>query len=405
MLEDFNLDDLFLDLDKDVLPDLEVEPGEVDLADFSFDEDEEFRTADETTAAAGDLSSADNGKVLEETTENNDSRKLSQENKEVAGSTILKDDDTVEVSTENSSYAEADTEGKKSSTVKANARGSHGKRKVKVDWTPELHRRFVQAVEELGIDKAVPSRILEIMGIDCLTRHNVASHLQKYRSHWRHLLAREAEAATWSHRRRMYATAAAACKPNLKRDKISGPLVEPAMGFPSHPPSTPVPPLQMHHHFSPLQVWGHPTMDMWPKHFAPGTIPTPPPPWLRPPPPHPTPWLPHYSRGPNAVTQGTPCFPRPVQQAMRFPPPAVACVPPQLIYTTSIHPDNKKLGSQLQLLDAPPSKESVDAALGDVLVKPWSPLPLGLKPPSLDSVLMELQKQGISNVPVSPTSS
>lgn len=47
-----------------------------------------------------------------------------------------------------------------------------------MDWTPELHRRFVEAVEELGIDKAVPSRILEIMGIDCLTRHNIASHLQ-----------------------------------------------------------------------------------------------------------------------------------------------------------------------------------------------------------------------------------
>jgi len=49
-----------------------------------------------------------------------------------------------------------------------------------VDWTPELHRRFVQAVEQLGVDKAVPSRILEIMGIDCLTRHNIASHLQVY---------------------------------------------------------------------------------------------------------------------------------------------------------------------------------------------------------------------------------
>lgn len=49
---------------------------------------------------------------------------------------------------------------------------------VQVDWTPELHRRFVQAVEQLGVDKAVPSRILEIMGIDCLTRHNIASHLQ-----------------------------------------------------------------------------------------------------------------------------------------------------------------------------------------------------------------------------------
>jgi SHAQKYF class myb-like DNA-binding protein len=49
---------------------------------------------------------------------------------------------------------------------------------LQVDWTPELHRRFVQAVEQLGIDKAVPSRILQIMGINSLTRHNIASHLQ-----------------------------------------------------------------------------------------------------------------------------------------------------------------------------------------------------------------------------------
>ncbi|GJR93738.1 transcription activator GLK1-like protein isoform X2, partial [Tanacetum coccineum] len=39
-----------------------------------------------------------------------------------------------------------------------------------VDWTRDLHRRFVQAVEQLGVDKAIPSRILEIMGIGCLTR-------------------------------------------------------------------------------------------------------------------------------------------------------------------------------------------------------------------------------------------
>lgn len=49
-----------------------------------------------------------------------------------------------------------------------------------VDWTPELHRKFVQAVEQLGVDKAVPSRILEIMDVKSLTRHNVASHLQVF---------------------------------------------------------------------------------------------------------------------------------------------------------------------------------------------------------------------------------
>lgn len=47
-----------------------------------------------------------------------------------------------------------------------------------VDWTPELHKRFVQAVEQLGIDQAIPSKILELMKVEGLTRHNVASHLQ-----------------------------------------------------------------------------------------------------------------------------------------------------------------------------------------------------------------------------------
>lgn len=47
-----------------------------------------------------------------------------------------------------------------------------------VDWTPELHKKFVQAVEQLGVDQAIPSRILELMKVEGLTRHNVASHLQ-----------------------------------------------------------------------------------------------------------------------------------------------------------------------------------------------------------------------------------
>lgn len=47
-----------------------------------------------------------------------------------------------------------------------------------VDWTSELHKKFVQAVEQLGVDQAIPSRILELMNVEGLTRHNVASHLQ-----------------------------------------------------------------------------------------------------------------------------------------------------------------------------------------------------------------------------------
>ncbi len=56
--------------------------------------------------------------------------------------------------------------------------------RAQVEWTQELHERFVNAVETLGADKAVPSKILEHMGPIAvgLTRQNVASHLQKYRT-------------------------------------------------------------------------------------------------------------------------------------------------------------------------------------------------------------------------------
>lgn len=57
-------------------------------------------------------------------------------------------------------------------------------KKQKVEWTRDLHDRFVVAVEGLSVDKAVPSKILERMGpcSEGLTRQNIASHLQKYRN-------------------------------------------------------------------------------------------------------------------------------------------------------------------------------------------------------------------------------
>ncbi|EPS68084.1 golden 2-like protein 2 [Genlisea aurea] len=172
------------------------------------------------------------------------------------------------------------------------------RKKLKVDWTPELHRRFVQAVEQLGLEKAVPSRILELMGIDCLTRHNIASHLQKYRSQRRRSLAREAE--------------------TKQRCQIYGGGA-PAMGFPPY-------------NFRPYYSF--------PTEQAPG-----------------------MAVAPTA----------PLQRLDRG-----------LVATSCA---------------VPPSKENVDIAIEDVLAKPWLPLPLGLKPPSVDSVLIELQRQGISKIP------
>ncbi|CAH2069569.1 unnamed protein product [Thlaspi arvense] len=58
---------------------------------------------------------------------------------------------------------------------------SSTRKKPRVVWSQELHQKFVNAVQQLGLDKAVPKKILDFMNIDGLTRENVASHLQKYR--------------------------------------------------------------------------------------------------------------------------------------------------------------------------------------------------------------------------------
>ncbi|XP_017972600.1 PREDICTED: putative two-component response regulator ARR21 [Theobroma cacao] len=54
-------------------------------------------------------------------------------------------------------------------------------KKAKVVWTNSLHNKFLEALRQIGLDKAVPKKILEIMNVPGLTRENVASHLQKYR--------------------------------------------------------------------------------------------------------------------------------------------------------------------------------------------------------------------------------
>ncbi|KMT07644.1 hypothetical protein BVRB_6g147690 [Beta vulgaris subsp. vulgaris] len=56
-------------------------------------------------------------------------------------------------------------------------------KKARVVWTVELHQKFVEAVNQLGIDsdKIGPKKILDLMNVPRLTRENVASHLQKYR--------------------------------------------------------------------------------------------------------------------------------------------------------------------------------------------------------------------------------
>ncbi|EOA17908.1 hypothetical protein CARUB_v10006317mg [Capsella rubella] len=54
-------------------------------------------------------------------------------------------------------------------------------KKPKITWTDGLQDLFLQAIRHIGLDKAVPKKILAFMNVPDLTRENIASHLQKYR--------------------------------------------------------------------------------------------------------------------------------------------------------------------------------------------------------------------------------
>ncbi|KAK7405007.1 hypothetical protein VNO78_06131 [Psophocarpus tetragonolobus] len=379
LLESINFDDLFvgIDVDGDVLPDLEM------FGEFSVSGEESMNSSGE-----------ENSKV-----EMNDQNIITVSKKEeedktssAASAQHLGSNRGEEIVSKRDQSVVSNIpppKGRKSSSTQSkndsSSNNPQGKRKVKVDWTPELHRRFVQAVEQLGVDKAVPSRILEIMGIDCLTRHNIASHLQKYRSHRKHLLAREAEAASWSQRRQLYGVGGC----GGKRD--GSPWLAPTMGFPQ---------MTTMHHFRPLHVWGHPSMDQSFMHMWPKQLPhSPPLSWPPPAPPQdPSFW---HQRAPNALIPGTACFPQPLTPTRFGSPPVPGIPPPHGIYKAADH----GIGVPIPRppLDFHPSKECIDAAIGDVLSKPWLPLPLGLKAPAIDSVMSELQRQGFPNIPPSST--
>ncbi|XP_039683965.1 two-component response regulator ORR23 [Medicago truncatula] len=47
-------------------------------------------------------------------------------------------------------------------------------------WSRDLHHKFVVAVNQFGVEKARPKKILNLMNIENLTKEHVASHLQVF---------------------------------------------------------------------------------------------------------------------------------------------------------------------------------------------------------------------------------
>ncbi|KAI4364786.1 hypothetical protein MLD38_020834 [Melastoma candidum] len=238
----------------------------------------------------------------------------------------------------------------------ASARTRANRKKMKVDWTPELHKRFVQAVEQLGLDQAIPSRILELMKVDGLTRHNIASHLQKYRIQRRHILPKDDE-RMWSRSKNNHVSSM----------RIYNHPHRPIVSFPPYQPAYP--------------IWSnHPAavMPMW---AAPGYLP---PAWHHPP--EYWQWKPYP--GLRADTWGCPVAPpSPHYPLLTY---------PQNLPGKYVNSSMFGAGSPQSTLEYHPAEEVIDRIVKEAMGNTRLPLPIGLKPPSPDTVLEELSKQGIS---------
>ncbi|OWM78672.1 hypothetical protein CDL15_Pgr002843 [Punica granatum] len=426
LLDCIDFDDLFTDIEVDgaeFLPDLEmVDPD--NIGEFS-------------PTSGGEESEVMNVSEVLDRTENGAS--VNDENEEEDKSASERDEPgKVDQSTAKGTDKGGRRVGRKSSSsVQSKNNPPQGKRKVKgsmyfmnyciaireymdtnmepvatVDWTPELHRKFVQAVEQLGLDKAVPSKILEIMGMDCLTRHNIASHLQKTNCSW--VAAAEipvpSEASAGSGSGGSKLESPGADDVRWRKDGAESIADQWAYhGFPSScDPTACAATVQAFARVGPSNrrsgvaktscppapsstAFNARLASSWPTLFSDTTA--------------------GATYGSQCILAsspppaGTPYLPQPRAFTGLMTAPPVSGIPPKAMYKEDpgIGVPSGQSGPQPPP-DFHPSGETIDAAIGDALKKPWQPLPLGLKPPSLDGVLTELHREGIPDIPPSSPS-
>ncbi|KAJ9163374.1 hypothetical protein P3X46_023050 [Hevea brasiliensis] len=100
--------------------------------------------------------------------------------------TIAKTPSSVPASATSSTAGTGAGAGTGSGSSRKEEKDGQSERKQRRCWSPELHRRFLQALQQLGgSHAATPKQIREIMKVDGLTNDEVKSHLQKYRLHTR----------------------------------------------------------------------------------------------------------------------------------------------------------------------------------------------------------------------------
>ncbi|GMP83204.1 hypothetical protein CsSME_00037206 [Camellia sinensis var. sinensis] len=93
--------------------------------------------------------------------------------------TIPTKDPSVPAAATSSTAENGGGDGGASGGGKKEEKEGQSQRKARRCWSPELHRRFLHALQQLGGSHvATPKQIRELMKVDGLTNDEVKSHLQ-----------------------------------------------------------------------------------------------------------------------------------------------------------------------------------------------------------------------------------